>query len=174
MAKRTCDVADCDRTHYGRGFCKRHYDRWKARGGEPVTRPAPLADRLWSKVVITPGCWLFTGAKVTGYGVLSRGPAGAGRIQAHRAAWELLVGPIPEGLQIDHLCRVRNCVNPDHLEPVTPRENFLRGEGVSGKNARKTHCPQGHPYDEQNTYRTPTGGRQCLTCRRQHSANRRR
>jgi hypothetical protein len=85
---------------------------------------------------------------------------------AHREAWEEVHGPIPPGLQIDHLCRNRACVNVEHLELVTQRENLLRGQGASAKNARKTHCPQGHPYDEENTFVTTRGTRKCRTCRR--------
>lgn len=90
---------------------------------------------------------------------------------AHRVAHELLIGPIPNGLHVDHLCRVRHCVNPDHLEAVTQRENNLRIPGL-GENlillARaKTHCPQGHEYTEENTY-WYRGHRRCLTCKRAH------
>lgn len=85
---------------------------------------------------------------------------------AHRYAYEHFIGPIPEGLQVDHLCRVRNCVNPDHLEAVTCRENVLRGDGVAAANARATHCPQGHAYDEANTYTWTNGGRHCRACAR--------
>ena len=87
---------------------------------------------------------------------------------AHRWSYETFVGPIPEELDIDHLCRVRNCVNPRHLEPVTRRENLQRSPIYVGTTQRqKTHCPQGHPYDEQNTYRIPgRAHRLCRECRR--------
>ena len=78
---------------------------------------------------------------------------------AHRVAYELQVGPIPVGLQLDHLCRVRSCVNPAHLEPVTSAENTRRG-----LRAMKTHCPQGHPYAGENLLIRPTGQRRCRTC----------
>src|SRR5690606_7991791 len=88
-------------------------------------------------------------------------------------AYELLVGPISAGLYLDHLCRTPRCVNPHHLEPVTARENSLRGETVLARNLAKTHCPSGHEYTQENTYRagpakkTPNGSRQCRTCVRE-------
>lgn len=112
------------------------------------------------------GCWLWTGPR-------KRSPNGVqygctrheGRtVAAHRLAWELFRGPIPEGLQIDHLCRVTRCVNPDHLEPVTPRENVLRGEGVAAVNARKTECIRGHAFTPENTIIHCGGKRACRTC----------
>ena len=85
----------------------------------------------------------------------------------HRAIYEKFVGPIPDGLTIDHLCRNRLCVNPAHLEPVTLAANVLRGESLPAKNARKTHCPKGHPYDETNTHITKQGWRICKACNRE-------
>jgi hypothetical protein len=89
----------------------------------------------------------------------------------HRVSWELAVGPIPDGLTLDHLCRYRPCVKsipdefgPGHLEPVTDVVNILRGDGWSGQHARTTHCPQGHLYDEANTYVDNQGQRHCRTC----------
>jgi len=85
---------------------------------------------------------------------------------AHRVYHEFFKGPIPEGFEPDHLCRVRHCVNPDHLELVTKKENILRGIGPAAENARKTHCPQGHAYAPANTYRSSRGERVCRTCKR--------
>lgn len=95
------------------------------------------------------GCWLWSGAlDPCGYGRIARN----GKEQkAHRVSYYLAKGPIPDGLELDHLCRVRACVNPDHLEAVTHKVNAQRG--LAGAYlAERTHCPQGHPYDEENTY----------------------
>nr|WP_202546322.1 HNH endonuclease signature motif containing protein [Streptomyces sp. SID2119] len=111
------------------------------------------------------GCLLWTAhLKSSGYGEFTA--YGRRNVPAHRFAYELLVGPIPSGLHLDHLCRERRCVRPDHLEPVTPGENVRRGEGVSAINARKTVCPQGHPLSGENLYRKPDGRRVCRACRR--------
>jgi hypothetical protein len=96
-----------------------------------------------------------------GYGAFM---VGGRNVRVHRWAYETLVGPIPDGLVIDHLCRVRNCVNPDHLEPVTHRENIRRGE-AGAWNRVKTHCPQGHEYTPENTRYSGTT-RNCRECQR--------
>ena len=115
-------------------------------------------------------CLLWAGGINTdGYGVFHlRGKT----VRAHRAAYEHWKMPIPTGLQIDHLCRVRDCVNPDHLEPVTQSENALRGDvGAAWAKIQlgKTQCPRGHAYSEENTYRPARGERQCRACRRAHT-----
>ena len=121
----------------------------------------PLETRFWAKVNKSTSCWLWTGAtSADGYGHIKV----EGRtIKAHRISYEWAVGPIPDGLDIDHLCRVRNCVNPEHLEPVTRKVNTRRGEGWAGQHARKTHCINGHEFNEANTY-TYKGGRFCRRC----------
>lgn len=126
----------------------------------------PVATRFWAKVEKTGTCWLWLGGRSrTGYGKFGLG-TGKGWKLAHRTAYELAVGPIPEGRQLDHLCRVRHCVNPAHLEPVTRTENVRRGlAGLWGRS--KTHCPKGHEYTDGNTYRNPTtGARSCRECLR--------
>jgi hypothetical protein len=160
MAKTTCTI--CDKDAIARGWCKAHYRRWQ-QYGDPTGKPdTPSRDTLfWAKVNKTPTCWLWTGSIIrNGYGNFYVGDATR---LAHRFAYELLVGKIPEGLTIDHLCRVRNCVNPDHLEPVTGAENTRRGE--AGKHfADRTHCPKGHAYDEENTRYSKRGTRVCKAC----------
>ena len=132
-----------------------------------------LSQRFWAMVEQTPGCWNWRGVTTSGYGRIK---VHGHTVVAHRVAWELLRGPIPEGLTLDHLCRNRGCVNPDHLEPVTGRENTLRGVGASAQQARKTHCKRGHPFDEKNTRACLRRGkpyRECRTCKAMHMRERR-
>ena len=142
-------------------------------GGSPYRRTLPrlwtgnrmmdsAEERFWARVDATGDCWLWTGPKDDcGYGRTGR-PFWKG---AHRQSWIFLVGPIGAGLELDHLCRVRHCVNPDHLEPTDHRTNVMRGYSFSVANAIKTHCPKGHPYDSENTYRQ-IGGTKSRVCRR--------
>lgn len=138
-----------------------------------------LEERFWAKVDKRKpsDCWPWLGAQGSGgYGTIRR--TGGGNTPVHRVSYELFVGPIPAGLDIDHTCHDpevctkgdscphRQCVNPAHLDPVTHRENVLRGDTIMSKNAVKMHCPQGHPYEGENLYITPAGGRDCRTCRR--------
>jgi hypothetical protein len=131
-----------------------------------LDEPVILDDRFWSKVNknTESGCWLWTSCVQAGYG---RFRYKKRTFWVHRLSYLFLIGDIPEGLQLDHLCRVRNCVNPEHLEPVTSRENTMRGNSFSAQNAKKTHCPQGHEYNEENTYiynRKNTTYRKCKIC----------
>ena len=121
--------------------------------------------RFWRKVDKTDSCWNWIGAKgARGYGSVGIVMLGGHR-PAHRVAFELLRGPIPDGLVLDHLCRNRACVNPEHLEIVTSRENSLRGDCAASRNAAKTHCPQGHEYTPENTqYYAKERTRYCRTC----------
>lgn len=129
-----------------------------------------VEDRFWPKVDKSDpgGCWLWTAAKGKGgygnFGVTPRKTA-----YAHRFAYELMVGAIPEGLQLDHLCRNKACVNPAHLEPVTCKENLERGVNVGAAGARlqreKTHCAHGHEFTPENTHRY-RGQRVCRECSR--------
>jgi hypothetical protein len=122
------------------------------------------------------GCWLWHGPTIrNGYGrvpggrtVLSQyGPVpDQPLILAHRYTYEFFVGPFPAGLVSDHLCRVRNCANPEHIEPVTSRENTLRGQTNAAENVLKTHCLNGHPFSPENTRVNAKGHRWCRTCER--------
>jgi len=136
-----------------------------------------FADRFWAKVdrCGPNGCWLWTAARyVNGYGQFPSGSRPNRTLVAHRVAFELLVGPIPDGLTLDHFrlnpgarqapCS-RLCVNPAHLEPVTRGENVLRGNASSARCARRSSCAHGHVYDSENT-RIVRGARQCKTCQR--------
>lgn len=107
-------------------------------------------------------CVVWTGSRSSrGYGRVSV----AGRIKpAHVAVYEFVNGPVPVGLELDHTCRRPACVNPKHLEPVTHRENVLRGTSPAARNAVKPHCPKGHPYTPENTSLFDGGRRRCRTC----------
>lgn len=130
--------------------------------------PRPLRERILSSIRVDEnGCWRWQKyVKRNGYGQM--GVPGQSSQYAHRVAYATFVGPIPEGLQIDHLCRVRDCCNPAHLEPVRGRTNVLRGVGFAAQHARVDKCPAGHLYDDENTYVRPIrDGRDCRTCRRE-------
>ena len=133
-----------------------------------------LPERFESKIAYCPitGCWLWLGyIAPTGYGRISIGGKG---FQAHRIIYEAVKGPIPHGLCIDHLCRNRGCVNPDHLEAVTHQVNLVRGFGPTGTNARKQVCVNGHPFTPENTGVTYRNNRRCKQCDRDQHAKRRR
>lgn len=125
-------------------------------------KPKDPIDRFYAKVVKhESGCWLWTGyTDKKGYGIF--GITSKNIVKAHRYSYEKNVGEIPDGLYIDHLCRVCNCVNPDHLEPVTNQENVIRGNNARPK---QTKCKRGHDFSDSNTYLNPNGRRECKTCR---------
>jgi hypothetical protein len=120
-----------------------------------------LEERMWRHISPEPnsGCWLWTAA-LTGGGYGGVGFAGKFCL-AHRVMYEIVIGPIPAGLCLDHKCRVRCCVNPAHLEPVTVGENNRRGDSFWRK---KTHCPQGHPYEGHNVMWKLGVQRSCRAC----------
>lgn len=174
MAERTCSRPDCDRSARARGLCWNHYQQWWRVNRASIPK-FTVAERFWVKVDKGDGtgCWLWTATKLKhGYGQFGIG--GHKRVYAHRFAYELMVGPIPDGLQLDHIkerCTSKLCVKViddefslAHLEPVTHRENILRGDGITARNARKTHCKRDHPFTGANTYIRPNGSRQCIIC----------
>lgn len=126
------------------------------------------AESFWARVDKSGGpdaCWEWQGSKqALGYGQVGW----KGRVLvAHRLAYTLTHGPIPEGMQVHHKCNNPPCCNPSHLEAVTQKANILLSNGTAAKNARKQHCPRGHPYDDENTYYDTQGGRECRACRRE-------
>ena len=151
-----------------------HYLRLWRHGTTDDPRPSTL-DLFWAKVDTTAGpdgCWPWLGTRNgAGYG---RFKVAGRKIYAHRYAYETFVGQVPgDRPQIDHQCNSTSCVNPSHLQPATARANTLRGNAVTAKNARKTHCPAGHPYSGANLYVKPTGNRTCRACRKDSDARRR-
>lgn len=124
----------------------------------------PTLRELMEKVMPIPecGCWIWMGGlKTRRYGHIE----GFKSKNAHRVFYELIKGPIPEGLVIDHKCRITSCVNPDHLDAVTQRENTLRGFGLTSMNAKKTHCSKGHPLEPGNMrFYARSNARICLKC----------
>lgn len=144
-----CQTVGCDRPLRARGACFRHDP------GRP--EPQSYEERLFAKIDATGDCWLWTGAPDTqGYGHFHDTPRTT--TGAHRAVYELLVGPVPDDLHLDHLCKVRLCVNPDHLEPVTPAENVKRALSWA-------RCKSGHLFTTATTaISATTGRRRCRTC----------
>jgi hypothetical protein len=133
----------------------------------------PTATQRWCARVrlgTDPGaCWEWMGLKnPKGYGQFYA--QRTAKVAAHRYAFEMFVGPIPVGLYIDHLCRNRGCVNPAHMEPVTTRENTLRGEGWAAREAQQTHCKHGHPLSGSNLRRNWRGDRECRACKQTRRA----
>jgi hypothetical protein len=138
-----------------------------------------LLDKIMARVEQLGGCWIWTGAASHGYGAIKVGYGRKAPMRpTHRVVYELMIGPIPTGLELDHLCRNRRCCNPTHLEPVTGAENRRRSPLV-GKASRPeviaalaamrrsmNHCRNGHPYDDPNTGLRPDGSRRCRACSR--------
>lgn len=159
-AGHACKVGDCEEpANGGLGWCKRHYQKYY-KAGDPLApdkytrRGAPLRERLEAKVAKTDHCWFWLGhINGSGYGVI--GVGGKARL-AHRVSYEVFVGPIPDGLVIDHLCRNRACIAPTHLQPVTQEVNVRRGASTE----RGTHCGNGHEFTKANTRWV----RVCATC----------
>lgn len=176
MGDRICTVDECPRKHYARGWCFNHYNSWR-RHGDPLFKPPPLVtedpDRFWRQVnkdgplplwaPFLGTCWIWTGGiNGKGYGYTH---AKNRQELAHRYSYKLLVGEPPKRpLCFDHICRVRECVRPDHLEIVTLGENVLRGVGRTAAQKRQTHCKRGHPLSGDNLRLTHQGYRRCRAC----------
>jgi len=160
-------------------YCEMHYTRVKRHGDAAIAKVdhTPARERWKTSYTVDSdnGCWNWTGPiyKGQGHGFIQDGAAN--RYMAHRYVWEQIVGPIAKGLVLDHLCKNKACVNPEHLEAVPQEINAYRG-GVDGGNAAKTHCSYGHEYSPENTYITNNGWRACRACnrRRQRELRQRR
>lgn len=129
----------------------------------------PLLERFNEDYdILENGCWEWRLSRWRGYGQIGvpTGRSGSRTRQAHRVAYELFIGPIPEELTLDHLCRNKGCVNPEHLEPVTIGENVRRALDIPRRNPQrdKTHCPAGHSYSGDNLRITKDGRRRCRKC----------
>lgn len=143
-----------------------------ADAGEParkaITAIKEHLEKKWSDYP----CYEWQGYKTNlGYGQLGTAKKLGKNLYAHRIVWEAVNGPIPEGLSLDHLCRNPSCISPHHLEPVTHKENCLRGVGVGAINSKKTHCKTGHAFDDLNTGYLKDGRRYCKECQRLATEN---
>lgn len=182
MAKAICAVAQCDRLAVRRGWCFAHYRR--SLDGRKMDTPlrlrgVPAADRFWQKVNkdgpipeyrpdLGP-CWLWMAGRTNGYGVFHSNPTAGQVVRAHRWLYEQTIGPVPAGWDLDHLCRVRHCVRPEHLEPVTRQENVARGMHPHSIAHQAGTCVKGHKVTAENVYfrRDRPGEWNCRVCRRE-------
>lgn len=166
VPQRVCSVPGCEKPHTNSGYCSMHRSRLERTGTlelRPYDHKKAIA-RFWAKVDCRNDdeCWPWLGTVLgNGYGQFA---VNGTKVSAHRYVYALTVGPIPEGLTIDHVrsrgCVRKDCVNPAHLEAVTSRENNLRSENLAALNAQKERCPRGHEYDYSNN-----GHRYCRTCK---------
>lgn len=170
----TCRYEGCLGKVTARKMCQKHYRRVLKYGSPDIVHKAggktkPLGERFWKLVTIADPteCWVWNGLRIVGgYGLFRLSGTKAKHMVAHKMAYTLTHGSVPEGLELDHLCRNTACVNPAHLEPVTHQTNALRGRSFAFVNAAKTHCHRGHPFDLINTYRVPSNpqSRHCRAC----------
>ncbi len=177
LGKALCSVEGCDRGSYARGWCEKHYWRWWKHGDVDRSRlDLSVEQAFWQRVdfhgpmrspYLGP-CWLWTGWQTRGYGIFyERGTQR--EVVATRWCYERFVGPISDGLHLDHLCRVPVCVNFAHLEPVTCWENVHRGNQpamMAAMRRNRTHCRHGHELTDENV-RVDKGYRRCRTCQRE-------
>jgi hypothetical protein len=172
--KTGCSVDGCEKKHEAHGLCALHYDRLRSRGTVELEKFGSDSERFWAKVDKTGDCWLWTGGvhKKTGYGNFWW--KGTTHL-AHRFAYMEAFGRIPAGKHLDHLCRTRTCVRPDHLEAVLQAVNNMRSDSPSARNAVKTHCKRGHEFTPENTYVPPKrpNSRACRICQAIRDARRR-
>lgn len=184
-----CSEPDCDRKPVARGMCNSHWVKWRRSTGSDFQSlyGDPVAN-FWKK--LTPGdadaCWPWEGnIEPSGYGTFQTTHEGVRFTKAHRFAYHVMIGPVPDGMDLDHTCHTndsnchlgndcphRACCNPRHLEPVTEMTNIHRSRGPSGVNHQKTHCIHGHPLSGDNLLIRADGHRRCRTCKR-NSENRR-
>jgi hypothetical protein len=144
--------------------CRKNERQRRRRNGLPPLPPRPkrTEELFWAKADKSGDCWIWTAA--VGKDGYAKAAIEGKVMHASRAAYQFAIGPIPEGLVIDHLCSNTLCVNPAHLEAVTQRENVLRSRNFAAKQARQTECIHGHPFTPENTY-VHRGHRYCRTCR---------
>lgn len=172
LPTQACSIESCDKPAARRELCWTHYHRLKNWGDPNKTGVRGLT--LWERALLSVskepnGCWLWLGClNEYGYGVIREGKKVR---RVHRVGYIATYGPVPDGLVLDHFyCDTKRCVNPDHVKPVTIKENSWRNNAcISAQNALKTHCPWGHEYNDINTYlkKTKYGfSRQCRACKR--------
>lgn len=176
QSRGVCTVEGCERPHKALGLCPAHYRRLRRHGDTETVlrahRSGSPEDRFWAQVdqhgpipshrPDLGRCWIWTGyINPYGYGEIAIDQRS---VHAHSWGHRRFVGPMPEGTEPDHLCRVRHCVRFDHLDPVTHAENCARGA-----RGMRMCCPKGHPFDAENTYYTKLGARVCKTCRREQA-----
>ena len=174
-AGRTCTVDGCALPVMSKALCNRHYKRWYKYGDPTFIPKRPSPEERFAAYIQAggDGCHEWSGPlQAGGYGWFRIGRRV--RVLAHRYAYEMARGPIPDGLVIDHLCRNRRCVNPEHMEPVTNMENLRRGLGYGLANGLRTTCTHGHEYTPENTYINPQHptSRRCRTCARERDRTR--
>lgn len=171
MKQRICDALDCQRRVHAMKLCVSHYNR--LRSGRQVNAPMvhrslPTEERFWANVDKGGGpeaCWPWLGRTHQGYGRSSLSGHNY-QLGAHRVAWFWVHGSLPpQGMHLDHLCRNRRCVNTNHLEVVTPRENTMRSANAAFKHyVSRTSCERGHPLEGENLAIRSGGGRKCRAC----------